>query len=284
MCGVIGLVYEEERSDLGAIAAQLLKTLEYRGYDSTGGAFQGAGLEVRLRKGVGAPSAMVDTLGITTEAGQLFCGQVRWATFGAVDEANAQPHVVRCKTFLYGAHNGNVTNCDELKRWLTSEGHTVLSDNDGEMVLHCLEHYFALELAKHSEAVSAERPVRRAAMRAAIVQAAAKLKGSYAAVVTDPVSRVQWCLKQGSSLYFGQGRDAGGRPFAIASSDLSAVLSQTRVLVPLSEGEFLEYEAASFAAYALRDRAEAKVTAGDALPREPMRSRLRALDTGLQAP
>ena len=41
------------------------------------------------------------------------------ATFGAVDDANAQPHVVRCHTFLYGAHNGNVTNCDELKGWLT---------------------------------------------------------------------------------------------------------------------------------------------------------------------
>ncbi len=146
MCGVIGLLYEEPRSDLGRIASQLLRTLEYRGYDSTGGAFQGEGLEVRLRKGVGAPSAMVEKLGIVSESGQLFCGQVRWATFGAVDEANAQPHLVRCKTFLYGAHNGNITNCDELKAWLTAEGHAVLSDNDGEMVVHTVEHFFAAGL------------------------------------------------------------------------------------------------------------------------------------------
>ena len=79
-------------------------------------------------------------------AGQILCGQVRWATFGAVDDLNAQPHVVRCKTFLYGAHNGNVTNCDALKVWLQGYGHEVLSDNDGEMVVHVVEHYFAIAL------------------------------------------------------------------------------------------------------------------------------------------
>src|SRR5471030_720910 len=148
MCGVIGLVYEHNLADLGLVAAELLKTLEYRGYNSTGGAFQGDGEDVQLRKGVGAPSLMVHSLGITAMRGRAFCGQVRWATFGAVTDANSQPHVVRCHTFLYGAHNGNVTNCDDLKDWLTSEGHQVLSDNDGEMVVHAVEHFFARELAK----------------------------------------------------------------------------------------------------------------------------------------
>src|SRR5258708_3006299 len=168
MCGVIGLVYENHKTDLGLIAAELLKTLEYRGYDSTGAAIQGDGDEVRLAKGVGAPSAMVHELGITAMSGRAFCGQVRWATFGAVTDANSQPHIVRCKSFLYGAHNGNVTNCDDLKSWLTSEGHTVLSDNDGEMVVHTVEHFFAREVAKASQD-------RASSMRRAIVAAAAKL-------------------------------------------------------------------------------------------------------------
>ena len=58
MCGVIGLIYERPRVDLGTTAGELLRALEYRGYDSTGAALQGAGLEVDLRKGVGAPSLM----------------------------------------------------------------------------------------------------------------------------------------------------------------------------------------------------------------------------------
>src|SRR5438132_871619 len=131
MCGVIGLVYENHHPQLGRIAAELLKTLEYRGYDSTGAAIQGAGTEVRLAKGVGAP----------------------------------------------------------------------------------------------------------------LVSAAARLQGSYAAVIVDPLTRTAWAVKQGSSLYFGFGSDAQGGRFTIASSDLSSILKLTRVLVPLSEGEFVEYGA-----------------------------------------
>ncbi len=287
MCGVIGLVYEKQRRDLGMVAAELLRTLEYRGYDSTGGAFQGADLDVRLRKGVGAPSAMVHQLGIVHESGHLFCGQVRWATFGAVTDENAQPHVVRCKVFLYGAHNGNVTNCDQLKQWLRSEGHAVLSDNDGEMVVHTIEHYLQVELSALPESARMERESRRAAMRAAILRAAQRLEGSYAAVVIDPVTHLLWSIKQGSSLYFGLGKDADGGRFAIASSDLSAVLKLTRVLVPLAEGECIEYDPIGYQLFSVVDRTVAtpegkrSYRAGEVIAREPVRSRLRAKDAAL---
>jgi glutamine---fructose-6-phosphate transaminase (isomerizing) len=212
---------------------------------------------------------------------------VRWATFGAVTDANSQPHVVRCKTFLYGAHNGNVTNCDDLKAWLTAEGHAVLSDNDGEMVVHTVEHFFARELAKstaHDEAA------RRRCMRAALLIAATKLEGSFAAVIVDPVTRVMWAIKQGSSLYFGIGAGEIGGRFAIASSDLSSILKLTRVVVPVTEGEFVEYDAIAHQIYAIEDRtrktAAGPVTllAGAPVDREPVRSRLRAKDTALVPP
>jgi glucosamine 6-phosphate synthetase-like amidotransferase/phosphosugar isomerase protein len=287
MCGVIGLVYEHPRDDLGKVAAELLKTLEYRGYDSTGAAIQGDTLDVTLAKGVGAPSVMVHDLGITRMRGRVFCGQVRWATFGAVTKENSQPHLVRCKSFLYGAHNGNVTNCDDLKAWLVAEGHDVLSDNDGEMVVHTVEHFFARELER---AGRDDADTRRRCMRAALILAAAKLEGSYAAVIVDPVTRVLWAVKQGSSLYFGTGTDEAGGRFAIASSDLSSVLKLTRVVVPVTEGELVEYDAAGHAIYAVEDRTTktasgiARVAAGDRIDREPVRSRLRAKDAALVPP
>jgi glucosamine 6-phosphate synthetase-like amidotransferase/phosphosugar isomerase protein len=287
MCGVIGLVYEKSREDLGKIAAELLKTLEYRGYDSTGAAIQGDEQDVVLAKGVGAPSVMVDELGITRMRGRAFCGQVRWATFGAVTDANSQPHVVRCKTFLYGAHNGNVTNCDDLKAWLTAEGHAVLSDNDGEMVVHTVEHFFARELAKSD---AQDESARRRCMRAALLVAATKLEGSFAAVIVDPVTRVMWAIKQGSSLYFGVGSDDVGGRFAIASSDLSSILKLTRVVVPITEGEFVEYDAGAHRIYGIEDRTlktaagPVSAKAGDPIEREPVRSRLRAKDTALVPP
>lgn len=291
MCGVLGLICEKHREDLGHVAAELLKTLEYRGYDSTGAAMQGQDQTIQLVKGVGAPSLMVDQLGIIEMAGSIFCGQVRWATFGAVNDLNSQPHLVRCKTLLYGAHNGNVTNCDDLKVWLTSEGHEVLSDNDGEMVVHTVEHYFALELLKKNKASEPQdAETRRACMRAALAEAARKLHGSYAAVIVDPVSRTVWAIKQGSSLYFGIGQSRRSGAFGIASSDLSSVLKLTRVVVPLSEGEFVEYTPTSYQLYAIKDRlirddgGDRRVVAGEALERAPVRSRLRAKDTALLPP
>ena len=290
MCGVLGLICEKNRDDLGRVAAELLKTLEYRGYDSTGAAIQGDDLEIQLVKGVGAPSVMVDQLGVVDLSGSIFCGQVRWATYGAVNDLNSQPHLVRCKTLLYGAHNGNITNCDDLKDWLTSEGHDVVSDNDGEMVVHTVEHYFAMQLHA-DDAVEEPQDVetRRRCMRAALLETGRKLEGSYAAMIVDPVSRTQWAIKQGSSLYFGIGQSEKSGHFAISSSDLSSVLKLTRVVVPFSEGEFVEYAPNHYQVYAIKDR-KAKgpkgkaLNAGDAIESTPVRSRLRAKDTALLPP
>ena len=283
MCGAIGLIYEHCRDDLGVIAADLLKMLEYRGYDSTGAAIQGEGEEVWLAKGVGAPSRMVHKLGITERGGQIFCGQVRWATFGAVDEANSQPHEVRCKTHLYGAHNGNVTNCDALKSWLQGEGHAVKSDNDGEMVVHTIEHCFALAMASVPESQKHDAETRRAAMRQAIAQAIGKIEGSFAAVIVDPVSRTLFAIKLGSSLYFGFGQDEKGGAFAIASSDLSSVLHLTRILIPLNEGELVEFSAARRRIYRLKNGL-IPLPAPEPVERDPVRSRLQTDETALMPP
>ena len=282
MCGVIGLIFERERADLGRIAGELLKTLEYRGYDSTGAAIQGPGETVQLAKGVGAPSVMADKLGITEMAGQILCGQVRWATFGAVDQANSQPHEVDCRVHLYGAHNGNVTNCDGLKNWLIAEGHAVRSDNDGEMVVHAVEHLFARELLNLSASKRRTPEIRRQAMRTAISDVTLRLEGSFAAVVVDPLVRTVWAIKAGSSLYFGVGQDEVGGRFHIASSDLSSVLKLTRIVVPMVEGEFVEMDDSGWQLYGIRGDEESRKAVP--LQREPVRSRLRASDIALVPP
>ena len=277
MCGVIGLVYENDRPDMGLVAAELLRALEYRGYDSTGAAVQSnTSTDVALRKGVGAPSKVCEPLGITKLSGSVFCGQVRWATFGAVDERNAQPHVVDCKAKLFGAHNGNVTNSDDLQKWLRSVGHEVLSDNDGEMVVHTIEHCFAAGLELREPEERLDPAVRRATMRAAIVEAGGRLEGSYAAVIVDRETRVAWSIKAGSSLYCGLGNDPGHGAFTLTSSDLSCVLKKTLRLVPLSRGEFVEMTPGNASVYCLRT--------GEPRQREAQRSKLMAQDVELRAP
>jgi glucosamine 6-phosphate synthetase-like amidotransferase/phosphosugar isomerase protein len=268
MCGVIGLRCEHDRGDLGEVACALLRMLEYRGYDSTGAAIQTEAGEITLLKDVGSPTAVTRRLGIARLSGRVFCGQVRWATFGSVTRANAQPHEVCCKTHLYGAHNGNITNCDRLKDWLAKQGHRVVSDNDGEMLVHTVEHYFARELKRG--------PDRAAALKAAVLAAARKLVGSYAAVVVDPVTQRLAAIKSGSSLYMGLGHDEAKGAFHIASSDLASVLSRTKMLLPMAEGEFALYDHQRADFHDLRT--------GRSLRKHPVRSRLKVEETELKEP
>jgi len=250
MCGVVSIIYGKDNKKIGTEAVNLLKRLEYRGYDSTGASFIDKSQNITLRKKVGAPSKVVEELQISQCNGQRFIGQVRWATFGAVTDKNSQPHLVNCYEKLVGAHNGNIANTDTLKEYLTSEGHNVVSDNDGEILVHLIEHYYFSNKKTISKLNSKENEIIKKIPNLnekddkkllfsfidAIRKADAKANGSYAACITDPALHGIFAIKSGSSLYAGIGKDDEG-DFIVVSSDLTSVLSKTRLLIPLKEGE-----------------------------------------------
>lgn len=252
MCGVVSIVYSDDIKNLGSTASMLLKKLEYRGYDSTGGAFIKKDGKVTLRKKVGAPSKVVEQLEMHKESGFKFIGQVRWATYGSVTDVNAQPHDVNCLVHMVGAHNGNVSNTDKLKVFLTENGHNVLSDNDGEMVVHLVEHFY-YGLTKSKTPKTTEDKIKM--MIRAIRLAQREIEGSYAACVTLPEIPGVFAIKAGSSLYAGKGSDSDG-DFVVVSSDLTSVLSKTRFLIPMSEGEGMYFDSKSYKMFSLTEDKE----------------------------
>ncbi len=247
MCGVVSIVYSGDIANLGNEAASLLKKLEYRGYDSTGGAFIRKSGKVTLRKKVGAPSRVIEELEIPKQKGFKFIGQVRWATYGAVDDVNAQPHETKCLIHMVGAHNGNVSNTEKLKDFLTDNGHTVLSDNDGEMVVHLVEHFY-YKLTKGKEPKTDAKRIEL--MIKAIRQSQKMIIGSYAACITLPGIPGVFAIKAGSSLYAGKGSDDNGE-FIVVSSDLTSILSKTRFLIPMSEGEGIYFDSENYKVFSL---------------------------------
>jgi glutamine---fructose-6-phosphate transaminase (isomerizing) len=290
MCGVLGMSFAKMNSNMGKYASQLLKSLEYRGYDSTGAAIQDDKGNIVLKKDVGAPSDLVKTLGITGMKGKIFCGQVRWATFGAVTKNNAQPHEVKCKKHIYGAHNGNITNTTSLKEFLTNQGHKVVSDNDGEMLVHTVEHYFDMHLEKFKEKQHSDREIRRDCMKKAILNASEKVVGSYAAVIVDPVTELSYAIKAGSSLYAGKG-NVEGNNFILLSSDLTAILKFTKNIIDLKEGTFIEYSSDEYQVFSFKDikwkykdGTVKQIKKGDSISVPVTRSKLRAEDTELVSP
>ncbi|MGI6394263.1 MAG: SIS domain-containing protein [bacterium] len=249
MCGVVSIVYGKNSANLGNEAASLLKKLEYRGYDSTGGAFIKENGSVTLRKKVGAPSRVIEQLEIPKQSGFKFIGQVRWATYGAVTDINAQPHEANCLVHIVGAHNGNVSNTDKLKDFLNDNGHNVVSDNDGEMVVHLVEHFYHSLLCKCSSPTN-ESKVKM--MTEAIRKAQKMIEGSYAACITLPEIPGVFAIKAGSSLYAGKGSDSSGN-FIMVSSDLTSILSKTRFLIPMSEGEGIYFDNEKYSVFSLTE-------------------------------
>jgi len=271
MCGVVSIVYEKDNKNLGNEAAFLLKKLEYRGYDSTGGSFMKKSGKLVLLKKIGAPSIVTEELEMGKRAGQKFIGQVRWATYGAVTNENAQPHEVKCSCHIVGAHNGNISNTDTLKEFLTENGHNVLSDNDGEMLVHLIEHYYNLISIKEKPKTLDEKIL---VFKKAIRKAENKAIGSYAACITAPEFPGVFAIKSGSSLYAGKGTDENGE-FIVVSSDLTSVLSKTRFLIPLSEGEALYFTHNDYIVFSVKGEKEHKPGL--------KRSRLNIYDVALQA-
>ncbi len=270
MCGVVSIVYENDNKNLGNEASFLLKKLEYRGYDSTGASFLTKSGDILLMKKVGAPSVVTEELEIGKRQGQRFIGQVRWATYGSVTDENAQPHEVNCHIHLVGAHNGNISNTDSLKEFLHENGHKVVSDNDGEMLVHLIEHFYA-SLIGHKK--NPDLYEKLELFKQAIRKAEKKAIGSYAACISAPDFPGVFAIKSGSSLYAGKGQDAGGE-FIVVSSDLTSVLSKTRFLIPLSEGEAIYFTHNDYMVFSLSENTEHKPGL--------KRSRLNIQDIALQ--
>ncbi|MEN8121863.1 MAG: SIS domain-containing protein [Bacteroidota bacterium] len=270
MCGVVSIVYEKDNKSLGNVASVLLKKLEYRGYDSTGASFIKKSGRLVLLKKVGAPSIVTEELEMGKRSGQKFIGQVRWATYGSVTDENAQPHEVKCKCHIVGAHNGNISNTDTLKELLLENGHNVVSDNDGEMLVHLIEHYYGQLLAIKKPSTLEEKI---SIFKEAIRKAEDRAVGSYAACITAPEFPGVFAIKSGSSLYAGKGKDTNGE-FIVVSSDLTSVLSKTRFLIPLSEGEALYFTHDDFTVFSINNNKEHKPGL--------KRSRLNIYDIALQ--
>jgi glucosamine 6-phosphate synthetase-like amidotransferase/phosphosugar isomerase protein len=249
MCGVVGIVYDKNNPRLGRVGSALLRKLEYRGYDSTGGAFFREDGTIVLKKKVGSPTQVIHELDLEKLCGRKFIGQVRWATYGAVTDENAQPHEVNCRTRLLGAHNGNISNTDSLKEFLADASHRIASDNDGEMLVHLVEHYYGEQLAARRRS---DRTNRVDDLLQAILRANQKAQGSYAACVSAADIDGIFAVKAGSSLYAGKGSDEDG-DFIVVSSDLTSVLAKTRFLIPLLEGQGIYFTAGAYFVFSLAD-------------------------------
>lgn len=126
MCGIVG--YAGKTNVIKNIMTGL-KSLEYRGYDSSGIAYLDKNNNIKIYKKVGQIKNLDQILNYEDEA-SLGISHTRWATHGGVTDTNAHPHNQGKITLV---HNGIIENYEELKRQLEKEGYNFKSSTDSEV-------------------------------------------------------------------------------------------------------------------------------------------------------
>lgn len=215
MCGIVGYIGTKQAQQ---VITDGLKRMEYRGYDSAGIAILNDEQAETCKK-EGKLTNLLQALETQAISGQVGIGHIRWATHGVPNDENAHPHS-DCKDEIFIVHNGIIENFHQLKQKLDKE-HDFTTDTDTEVVAHLIEMY------SEGGDVPLEEAVQRALQ---------DVVGAYGIAVVssnDPEKVV--AARLGSPLVLGI---VGPGEFIIAS-DPTAILSYTRDVIYLDEGEIV---------------------------------------------
>lgn len=193
MCGIVGYIGKKRPIKQNI---EILRKLEYRGYDSAGVAFFDR--NIKNIKSVGQIDNL--TKKITNQASRACICHTRWATHGRVSEANAHPQLSPNGQFAI-VHNGIVENYQEIKKKYGFD--TFKSQTDSEVVAFLLEYF-------------------NGSMIDRLTKVTETLKGSFAVAILGNSDKSIYAIKNRSPLYVASTK--GGY---IVASDISCCDGKT---------------------------------------------------------
>ncbi|MFO7553208.1 MAG: amidophosphoribosyltransferase [Haliea sp.] len=137
MCGLVGLV---GKGDVGPDIYDALTVLQHRGQDAAG-IMTCRGGRFNQRKSEGLVRDVFRQDHMQRLKGPMGIGHVRYPTAGSSGPALAQPFYVNSPYGIALAHNGNLTNSDQLTRELFQDDLRHLNtDSDSEVLLNVFAH------------------------------------------------------------------------------------------------------------------------------------------------
>jgi len=226
MCGIVGLMAKQAVNQ-GIYDA--LTVLQHRGQDAAGMMTWDEG-RFLLRKSNGLVRDVFHTRHMARLKGNLGIGHVRYPTAGSSSEAESQPFYVNSPYGITLAHNGNLTNSDQLKQELfSSDLRHINTSSDSEVLLNV----FAHELGKQGlhlapgDIFDAVRRVHR------------RCRGGYAAVaIINGVGLVAFRDPHGiRPVVFGTRDEGEGQEVMIASESVALDVGGFELHRDLAPGE-----------------------------------------------
>ncbi|EGW53728.1 amidophosphoribosyltransferase [Candidatus Endoriftia persephone str. Guaymas] len=137
MCGIAGLV---GKSAVNQSLYDALLVLQHRGQDAAG-IVTCEGGNLHLRKANGLARDVFHTRHMIDLRGNIGIGHVRYPTAGCSSSAESQPFYVNSPYGITLAHNGNLTNAEELKQELFRDDlRHINTDSDSEILLNIFAH------------------------------------------------------------------------------------------------------------------------------------------------
>jgi len=227
MCGIAGIVsHQNVNQDL----YDALTVLQHRGQDAAGIVTCENG-RLHLRKDNGLTRDVFSTEQMMKLRGKMGIAHARYPTAGSSSSSEAQPFYVNSPFGITLAHNGNLTNTEQLKKELFIEDQRHLNTNsDSEVLLNVFAHELQ-QLGKlnldQSDLFKAVEGVHR------------RCKGAYAVVIMIPnIGIIGFRDPNGiRPIIFGERKTEQGSEFMIASESVALDSLDFKVTRDLEPGE-----------------------------------------------
>jgi len=172
MCGILGVV---ARSPVNQLLYDGLLLLQHRGQDAAGIA-TAMGKAFHMQKGNGLVRDVFRTRNMRSLGGHSGIAHVRYPTAGSAGNSEeAQPFYVNAPFGIMLAHNGNLTNSEQLKdEMFRRDLRHINTDSDSEVLLNVLAN--SLQASAHGVSLDPET------IFAAVGELHARVRGAYACV------------------------------------------------------------------------------------------------------
>ncbi len=171
MCGIVGVV---SHGPVNQLIYDALLLLQHRGQDAAGIATS-HGNTFSMHKANGLVRDVFRTRNMRSLPGNPGIGQCRYPTAGSSSEEEAQPFYVNAPFGITLAHNGNLTNADQLKiEMFKKDRRHINTDSDSEVLLNVLAH----EIQQGTSSFSLDPSI----LFKAVAALHRRVRGSYAVV------------------------------------------------------------------------------------------------------
>jgi amidophosphoribosyltransferase len=137
MCGIVGVV---SNNPVNQLLYDALLLLQHRGQDAAGIATSHSNM-FSMHKANGLVRDVFRTRNMRSLQGNSGIGHCRYPTAGSSSEEEAQPFYVNAPFGITLAHNGNLTNQEQLKsEMFRNDRRHINTDSDSEVLLNVLAH------------------------------------------------------------------------------------------------------------------------------------------------